>query len=177
MLKTFLEKLHLTPHKLKDDPLLKRLLGKALHAHYFWSWEANALAKGCAVGIFSAVLPIPGQMPLAALLALLLRGNLLFALAMTWISNPITFLPITYLIYQTGLFFSSGHAHFHQIAVPSFDLAHFSFKGILKYFARLGKPFLIGLPIVAFAASFFTYCLTLLICWIIKLCRTNGYRH
>lgn len=54
------------------------------------------------VGLFLAFIPLPGQMILAALGAVLLRCNLPLAVGLVWITNPLTVPPIFYLAYQVG---------------------------------------------------------------------------
>ena len=49
-----------------------------------------------AIGLFVAMLPIPGHTPLALILGLLLRANLPVALLVIWIANPLTYAPVSY---------------------------------------------------------------------------------
>lgn len=60
------------------------------------------IALGSAAGLFCAPLPMIGQPLLAALLARLAGGNLLAAVAATFLSNPLTSLPIWYGCYRIG---------------------------------------------------------------------------
>ncbi len=53
-------------------------------------------------GLFVALLPIPGQTIIALLAALVLRVNLPIAAIATWITNPITMVPIFYWEYSLG---------------------------------------------------------------------------
>ena len=62
----------------------------------------RSVSVGVAVGLFSACMPIPGQMVLAVMLAIALRGTLALAIAVTWVSNPLTFAPIFYFAYTLG---------------------------------------------------------------------------
>jgi uncharacterized protein (DUF2062 family) len=55
-----------------------------------------------AIGLFVAVLPMPGHTPLALLLGLLLRANLPVALLVIWVANPLTYAPILYGEYLLG---------------------------------------------------------------------------
>lgn len=73
-----------------------------LHDPGLWSIHRRGVTKAMAIGLFFAMLPIVGQMPLAALLALWFRVNLPVALTCTWVSNPITFVPIYYSAYKLG---------------------------------------------------------------------------
>jgi uncharacterized protein (DUF2062 family) len=63
----------------------------------------HQIARGVAVGTFSGLFPWFGlQMIIALLLAVLVRGNKIAAVAMTWISNPITNFPIFVFNYKVG---------------------------------------------------------------------------
>jgi len=60
------------------------------------------IGRGCAAGLFAGMLPTLGQIFLAALVAKLVRGNLLAAIMTSWLSNPFTALPIWYGCYRLG---------------------------------------------------------------------------
>ena len=55
------------------------------------------VGRGVAVGLFSAFITPLGQMPLALLLALLIRGAKGSALLATWVTNPLN-MPVVYPI-------------------------------------------------------------------------------
>jgi len=63
----------------------------------------DAIARGLAVGAFAGMFPIFGlQILLGVCLATCVRGNKLAAAAATWISNPITYLPLFAFNFQVG---------------------------------------------------------------------------
>jgi uncharacterized protein (DUF2062 family) len=55
------------------------------------------------IGIFIAFLPIPGQTLIAAFLALFFSSNLPIAVALVWISNPLTIAPLFIFTYGIGV--------------------------------------------------------------------------
>jgi len=55
-----------------------------------WHPCRETVSSGLALGLFFAMLPIPGQMIMAAISAVKLRGNIPIAIAACWITNPIT---------------------------------------------------------------------------------------
>ena len=60
-------------------------------------------ARGLAAGVFSGCFPLFGlQTILGIALATLIKGNLLLAVAATWVSNPVTYLPLYWLNYKVG---------------------------------------------------------------------------
>lgn len=96
-----LKQLAPSPAKLKEFRLL-RLLGDWIYEPNLWHINRYSSSMAFFVGLFVAFLPIPGQMPLAALLALLLRCNLPLSVALVWITNPLTIPGIFYLAYKVG---------------------------------------------------------------------------
>lgn len=80
------------------DWLAHRVFDKAL-----WRPAREPLAVGLAVGLMVSMLPpIPIQMLIAAILAMLLRVNIPAAAAGVWFSNPATWLPLWTLQFQVG---------------------------------------------------------------------------
>ncbi|MFE4107147.1 DUF2062 domain-containing protein [Almyronema epifaneia] len=63
----------------------------------------KALARGLAAGIFAGLFPLFGfQTILGVAIAALIRGNKIMAAAGTWVSNPLTYVPIYALNFQVG---------------------------------------------------------------------------
>lgn len=67
-----------------------------------WALNRHSIALGCAIGVFSAFLPMPFEMVVAVSLAIMLRGNVVFAFSLIWISNPITWVPLYTPCYLLG---------------------------------------------------------------------------
>jgi uncharacterized protein len=82
-------------------------LGERIRALLAWLWAQEGSheqrARGLAAGIFCGCFPFFGlQTLLGMALASLLRGNHLLAAAGTWISNPITYVPLYWFNYRLG---------------------------------------------------------------------------
>lgn len=67
------------------------------------------IARGCAAGMFCAYLPMLGQTFAGMLLAWLIRGSALAAIPWSWITNPLTTLPLWYASYRLGAALIPGH--------------------------------------------------------------------
>jgi uncharacterized protein (DUF2062 family) len=67
------------------------------------------IAMGCACGIFSSALPIFGQTVIAMFIARLFSASVMASLPWSWISNPLTTLPMWYGGYKLGLWLMPGH--------------------------------------------------------------------
>lgn len=65
--------------------------------------KPEVVAKGLAVGVFTGCFPFFGMQSLLALLfAAVFRGSKVAALAATWISNPLTSVPLYIFNYKIG---------------------------------------------------------------------------
>ncbi|MBN2801975.1 MAG: DUF2062 domain-containing protein [Deltaproteobacteria bacterium] len=96
---------------------IKRKLSYILHHKD----PPKKVALGVALGMFVGMLPIMGiQMLAVTLIAFPLKANVKIAMAMVWISNPLTFIPLYWLNYKFGLIF-----------VPNMKISWTEFSGIL----------------------------------------------
>jgi uncharacterized protein (DUF2062 family) len=164
MIQRYLKRLLPDAQQLKQDSSLSIIRAYLLNP-LLWRINRRSIAKGVAIGLFLAFVPLPIQMLLAALLAIIFSANLPIAVALTWVTNPFTFLPINYFIYKVGQRLL-GNLSAYQ-AIPDFEFSKQSWQDIIQQFFQwlqsAGKPFLIGLPVVAISASVLGYVLTHLI--------------
>lgn len=113
-----------------------KLLGPRLQEPSLWHINRRSCSAAVALGMFCAFIPVPFQMLIAAIGAVLLRVNILVAVPMVWISNPFTMGPIFYFCYLLGvemLGLEAGHFHFEL-----------SFDWLVSGLADIWQPFLLG---------------------------------
>ncbi|MDR5901314.1 DUF2062 domain-containing protein [Halomonas icarae] len=67
-----------------------------------WVLSRRSVANAFSVGLFSAMLPIPLQMAIAAGGAKLARCNLPLSVGLVWVTNPLTMPLIFYANYRLG---------------------------------------------------------------------------
>ncbi len=67
-----------------------------------WHFNRRCLNKAVYIGIVVAFFPLPGQMILALLISLYFRANVPMAVGLTWITNPVTTIPVFYVAYWVG---------------------------------------------------------------------------
>lgn len=85
----------------------KRYWQQQIH-NWFWRiinlrGTPQSIAIGLAVGVFAGLFPLFGFQTLIGIaLAILFKGNKLMATAGTWISNPLTYIPIFLFNFQVG---------------------------------------------------------------------------
>ncbi|HZP86034.1 MAG TPA: DUF2062 domain-containing protein [Burkholderiales bacterium] len=137
--------------------------GSALQHPGLWRLNRRSVAGGVAAGLFCALIPGPLQMIGAALVAVLLRVNLPVAIVCTWYTNPLTIVPLYYLAYRLGLLATGGESY--AAATPELD---FSLRNIerwlpmlMEWMQAMGKPFAIGLLLLALTLAVTGYVVVL----------------
>lgn len=78
------------------------IFGDTLKQPELWTFNRSSSAKGIAIGLFCAFLPMPFEIIPAIFMATVLRGNLPFAVIGIWISNPVTWVPLYAPCYFLG---------------------------------------------------------------------------
>lgn len=124
-----------SPQTIRENPALK-FLGVLLHDPNLFHLNRHSVSVAFFVGLFLAFQPIPFQIPLAAASALLVRCNLPIAMALVWVSNPLTFPIIFYGCYVFG-------ARILQIPEREFSF-ELSLEWFHSEFLMLWQPLLIG---------------------------------
>jgi len=113
-----------------------RLLGDWIYATNLWHINRYSASMAFFVGLFVAFMPIPGQMIVAALLAVVLSCNLPLSVGLVWITNPITMPAIFYLAYKVGAMI---------VEVPLQEVEfELSFYWLSNSLYQIWKPFLLG---------------------------------
>ena len=125
------------------------------------------IAWGIALGMFIAWTPTVGiQMIIAAIVAGLLRGNKAAAVAIVWISNPWTIVPIYWFNYQVGYLLVGGpivdRQWFDVLRDPNAALSWIEQMGLAWGAIRqVYWPMFCGSMLVGTPVAVFSYLLTL----------------
>lgn len=101
MPKQFIKQRLPSPERIAALPFLRRFEPQ-LKDPALWHINRRSIAAAMYWGLFCAFLPIPFQMIPAAIGAIYFRANLPLSVALCWISNPLTALPILYVGYALG---------------------------------------------------------------------------
>ncbi len=95
-------------HRLPSREQLRQIrslqfLGEVLFQPNLWHFNRYSVSVAAFIGCFCCFLPIPFQMIPCVLLCIWLRCNVPLAIALVWVSNPITMPPMMYFAYRLGI--------------------------------------------------------------------------
>ncbi len=125
------------------------ILGSLRHQQNLWHFNRRSASGAFAVGLFMAWVPVPFQMLLAAIGALLFQVNLPLAVTLVWFSNPLTIAPMFYFAYLVGVkILGTPESEFN------FEL---STEWLSHGMALIWQPFLLGCLIMAIISSIAGY--------------------
>lgn len=145
MLKEKLKRLIPDRNKIKQYQMLNNIFGKVHLDPNLWHLNPNSVANAFSIGLFTCFMPIPFQMIMAATLAIIFRAHLAIAVALVWITNPITLSPIFYFAYKLGA---------KVITIAPNTLNENSSWGLFHLgFSQFWKPLLSGLFILAIISA------------------------
>jgi uncharacterized protein (DUF2062 family) len=90
-----------SPQRLRGMRSLKPL-GDWVYEPNLWHINRLSTSKAFAIGLFSAMIPLPGQLFIAALVAVRWRANLPLSVMLIFVTNPITMPVIYFAAYKLG---------------------------------------------------------------------------
>lgn len=148
MIKQFFQRYLPDPQQLRTHKSL-HFLGDLLHDPCLWHFNRRSTVRGLAIGMFYAFVPFPWQTLLAVLTAIWLRFNLPVAVAMVWVSNPLTMPPMAFVNYHFGAWLM-GRTPAEWAFEPSLEW-------LLDKMGEFGLPLLVGSMAMAVIAGLLTF--------------------
>ncbi len=129
-----------------------RWLGQHLYAPHLWHFGRRPVARAAGLGMMVAFCPLPIHMLIAIPLALVSGGNLPILIAVSWLSNPVTYVPVFYTAYRVGILFTGD-------ATRSVETLHLSpnWASLQHVFAQIWVPLCIGAIICGAVGGILTY--------------------
>ncbi|MFV0477445.1 MAG: DUF2062 domain-containing protein [Parahaliea sp.] len=124
-----------SPARLREIKAL-RFLGEVIYEPNLWHFSRYSTAMAFFIGLFTAFIPVPGQMLITTLLAMLVRCNLPLAITLTWVTNPVTMPAIFYLAYRVGALLIN-----EPVQLIHFQL---SWEWVSSSLQHVWRPFLLG---------------------------------
>ena len=110
------------------------------------------LARGAAVGVFAGCFPLLGlQSLIGVLLAVVFRGSKVAAVAFTWVSNPLTYIPLFLFNFKVGKFLLGIDS------ISSQDIDFESWASFLELGSTVAVALVFGSFIIGAIASVIAY--------------------
>lgn len=163
MLRKYLRRVLPSHQTIRENRYIARF-GHRLQHHNLWHLHRRAVAGGVAAGMFAGLVPgsNPVQFTAGVLIAIAFRVNLPLSVLITLYSNPLTIVPLYFVAFKLGqlvLFEGNGD-------LPSFP-SDFAGTELLRHIPQafdwllsVGKPLLLGLPLLALTLAAVGYFLT-----------------
>jgi uncharacterized protein (DUF2062 family) len=141
MPKKTIKRLLPTPGKLRKIKSLD-VLGEWIYEPNLWHINRFSTSSAFFVGLFVAFIPLPSQMVIACLLSVWLRCNLPLAVALSWVTNPLTMGPMFWFAYKLGALVMGETTNVEQFAI--------SWEWLQTGLVAIWQPFLLGCLLCAF---------------------------
>jgi uncharacterized protein len=113
-----------------------RPVSRWLNDPELWHLHRRSVAGATFIGLFCAFQPVPFQMLIAAVLAVMSRCNLPISVVLVWITNPITMTPIFYFSYRLGAWLLD-----RRIEVATIRM---NWEWLSTHLGEIGWPLIVG---------------------------------
>ena len=123
--------------------------GRLLDKRDLWQLNRRSTARAAAVGIFCSMIPVPFQMLVATAISIYIGCNVPIAVAMCWITNPLTMGPIFFGAYKVGAWILGMPAHAERFEI--------SLDWLLTTFAGIWPPLVLGCALIGIAGAVFGF--------------------
>jgi uncharacterized protein len=144
MPKNFLRRHLPTPAVMRTHRAL-RPVSRWLNDPELWHLHRRSVAGATFIGLFCAFQPVPFQMLIAAVLAVLSRCNLPISVVLVWITNPITMTPIFYFAYRLGAWLLD-----RRIEVATIRM---NWEWLSTHIGEIGWPLVVGSLVCGWVAG------------------------
>lgn len=131
-----------------------RIFGNFIHDGDLWHMNEKSVPEAFFWGAICCFMPIPFQMVPCLLFCIWRRCNVPIAIAIVWISNPITMGPMMYFAYEVGAWMTGEAATFSTIEL--------SLDWMLLRLKEIWLPLIVGCAtcglvsgLIGYAATYF----------------------
>jgi uncharacterized protein (DUF2062 family) len=134
--------------QLRDMPGL-HLLGDWIYEPNLWHINRSSTARAFAIGLFCAMMPVPGQIFAAAYAAVRLGANLPLSISLIFVTNPLTMPVIYYAAYELGAFLLDT-----PVKIIEFET---TWHWLTERLGGIWQPFLLGCFVIGSIAAISSY--------------------
>jgi uncharacterized protein (DUF2062 family) len=134
-----------------------RQLSSFLKDEDLWHMNSHSVSEAILWGTVCCFLPIPFQMLPCLLLCIWRRTNIPIAIAVVWISNPITMAPMMYFAFEVGAALTGT-----DITLVDFDL---SWDWVAGSLSEIWRPLILGCLVCGFSLGIVGYLMARVYYW------------
>ena len=150
MLKKRLRKWTPTPGKVRQSRWL-RIFGSWVEDSNLWQLSRHTTAKAFGIGLYCAMLPVPGQMIISVALAIVFTANVPLSFSLIFITNPLTMPAIYFAAYKLGAW---------VLGTEPLDIEfEASWTWVIQYLDEIWLPLLVGSQVLGIALGILGYVL------------------
>ena len=150
MLKKRLRKWVPTPSKVRQSRWL-RIFGSWVEDSNLWQLSRHTTTKAFGIGLYCAMLPVPGQIIISVALAIIFTANVPLSFALIFITNPLTMPAIYYAAYKLGAWI---------LGTKPLDIEfEVSWTWVIQYLDEIWLPLLVGSQVLGVALGILGYVL------------------
>ena len=159
MPKKFLRRVLPNQKSIQQFSVSRRFTGR-LDIPALWEVQRDKVAIGLAIGVFCGMIPGPLQMISALALTIIFRVNLPMALVGTFLTNPLTIVPLYMLAYMIGqsILGESNWRALPELPVADWTAPITAIQNWTNWIGDLGSPWLIGMLVLSCAMAALAYC-------------------
>jgi uncharacterized protein len=143
-----------------------------------WHMHRGSVSLGLAIGAVTGLIPGPVQILLAIIIAIPIRANVLAAAAGTFVTNPITFIPLYMLAFSMGTVVTGEKLV--KLAPPDLNISWTEpwmlVPAMFNWFVSLGPTLLWGLGLLSIVLVIVIYFGTRIV-WRVVVSRAWRTRH
>jgi uncharacterized protein (DUF2062 family) len=148
MARKLFQRVVLSQQQLRDMPGLN-LLGDWIYEPNLWHINRSSTARAFAIGLLCAMMPVPGQIFVAAYAAVRLGANLPLSISLIFVTNPLTMPVIYYAAYELGAFLLDT-----PVKIIEFEI---TWGWLTERLGGIWQPFLLGCFVIGSIAALSSY--------------------
>lgn len=126
-----------------------RSMGRFTQDRDLWHMNRHSVSEAVFWGAICCFLPMPFQMVPCLVLCILRRCNIPIAIAVVWVSNPITMAPMMYFAYEIGTLITGD--------VVRLDVIELSWHWLAERLAEVWLPLILGCLLCGFTTGVLGY--------------------
>ncbi len=156
-----------TPERLSEIQGLRWLGAYLATRPWLWVAHRRRVAMGVAVGLAIGVIPLPIQMLLGAVCAVIMRCNVAAAVAATWLTNPFTLVPIWGLALWLGglVMGETGVTSMPEMLALQWTAPATWWPAFITWIKAMGPAWLVGMPLAALVLGAAAYAVVYVAWW------------